>query len=226
MSNSSVFKKGFASEVAVAGFSQIPESEVRQKSVRRQALSPRDAVLEHAERIRQEAFKKGFEEGKEAGMEAGMEEGKILLIQAHQDSLSQEVGRFVEDLDFAYERVSEAMDRWYLEAESRVAEIICEATQRLIQMELATNPDAVLGIVREAISQTGQSRKARIRINPFDLPKITEHRDELLASSKGLRSIEIIDDPSVTGGCIIESDGGVIDASLETIHYLMEGRVA
>ncbi len=60
------------------------------------------------------------------------------------------------------------------------------------------------------------SRHARIRLNPFDGAILQNHRTELLAASGSLRDIELVDDPTIVGGCVIETEGGLVDATTET----------
>jgi flagellar biosynthesis/type III secretory pathway protein FliH len=56
---------------------------------------------------------------------------------------------------------------------------------------------------------------ARIRVNPFDVESLNASKEDLMALSTSLRSLEIVDDSAILGGCIIETDGGVVDASVD-----------
>ena len=68
------------------------------------------------------------------------------------------------------------------------------------------------------------SRTARLRVNPLDAHTVLQYRDELLAATRSLESIEVIADPAVSGGCVIETDGGTVGASIETQLEVVHGR--
>jgi flagellar biosynthesis/type III secretory pathway protein FliH len=53
-----------------------------------------------------------------------------------------------------------------------------------------------------------------IRVNPGDVELLTEHRGELLGV---LESARLISDPAIaSGGCVVEVNGGLVDARLES----------
>jgi flagellar biosynthesis/type III secretory pathway protein FliH len=54
---------------------------------------------------------------------------------------------------------------------------------------------------------------------------VMQYRDELRASVRSLEEIEVIPDASVSGGCIIETDGGVVGGSIETKLEVVERRL-
>src|ERR1019366_2662249 len=82
--------------------------------------------------------------------------------------------------------------------------------------ELELDRSTILEIVRSGMLEVTHSRTARLRVNPLDAHTLMKYRDELLASTRSLSSIEVIADPAVSGGCIIETDGGTVGASVET----------
>jgi flagellar biosynthesis/type III secretory pathway protein FliH len=86
----------------------------------------------------------------------------------------------------------------------------------LLAKELRTDPAAALGLAREALAEVTHAESARIRVNPFHGAVLRERMPELLAASESLKRIEVVDDPTVAAGVIVDSAGGVIDATLPT----------
>ena len=55
-----------------------------------------------------------------------------------------------------------------------------------------------------------------MRVNPADIERMREHRDELLALGD-VKNIRVIEDQRVDrGGVVVETDGGTIDAKIST----------
>jgi flagellar biosynthesis/type III secretory pathway protein FliH len=51
-------------------------------------------------------------------------------------------------------------------------------------------------------------------LNPYDSPVVKEHLNEIQAVAQSVRRVEVFEDPTLEGGCRIESDGGAIDATI------------
>lgn len=72
------------------------------------------------------------------------------------------------------------------------------------------------GIVRQAFAQQGDRPAIAVRMHPLDLATLEAHREgkALLEASRGVRWME---DPAVPrAGCVLRSDVGELDASLDT----------
>jgi len=163
-------------------------------------------------RIREAAAAEGFEQGKLEGLAIGKEQGMIAATEACQEH----VENFGRALETAAERVEQAMDDWYRRAEDQLASLSIEIAAQILGRECQLDREAVLPIVREAIHQVALADSVRIRISPFDVPLVKEHETEILAYAPSVKKVEIVSDPKIEGGCMIESDAGVIDATIRT----------
>ncbi|RYG26631.1 hypothetical protein EON82_02565 [bacterium] len=179
--------------------------------------------LEMERRIAQEeGYRQGFAAGLQSGTERGLSEGRIQGRDEVIAESREEMGAFREALSEAASRVQPAVDRWREEIEERAAELAIEAVRALLAAELATSRPTALGIVREALAHATGATKATIRLAPFDRAELAERRDEILAACVGLRDVELIDDASIQGGCVVETENGVVDATLATRLSLLE----
>jgi flagellar biosynthesis/type III secretory pathway protein FliH len=60
-------------------------------------------------------------------------------------------------------------------------------------------------------------KRVSIKVNPTDLNAVRGFEEEILSSMHGMKEWEIKEDNRITpGGCIIETDSGIVDAQLET----------
>jgi flagellar assembly protein FliH len=167
------------------------------------------------EEARQEGYRQGLEqglrEGHDQGVDAGVRESFVRAMALRGEELS----RFRSDLEAVMERIREAMHHWYEETERELAPLAIKMAERILKEQLSLDRSAVHGIVRAALSEVTHASKARIRVNPLDLETLREHKDELFACAQSLRNFEIVADPTILGGCIVDTDGGIIDASID-----------
>lgn len=104
------------------------------------------------------------------------------------------------------------------ECEQRMAretlDLAAELARQVVRRELATRPDAVLPVVREALALLGADHKpATVRLHPDDLAVVGE---QLRAEHAGVPVGWLADAQIARGGCLVEAGGSVVDGRLET----------
>ena len=89
-----------------------------------------------------------------------------------------------------------------------------QLARQIVRAELASQPVLIAKVAQEAIDTLLLSAKhITLRVHPDDQPFVAQGAAEVLAA----RGARLLADASVSrGGCVVESDIGVIDASLET----------
>jgi len=104
------------------------------------------------------------------------------------------------------------------QAEPQLRELALTIARKIIGRELEFHPEAVVDIVKQALSEKArQRREIFLRVNPEDLQHIRENKPALLEVLSRAKEIGIREDPDVAvGGAIIETDAGIIDAQIET----------
>ena len=83
-----------------------------------------------------------------------------------------------------------------------------------MRSEIATRPELVVSVAEEALSTIlASARDVVLRLNPDDLALAHGALEEQLK----VRGARVIGDPHVgQGGCVVESDIAVVDASVES----------
>ncbi len=86
--------------------------------------------------------------------------------------------------------------------------------RQIVRSELATRPDAVASVAQEALDTLLLSaRHITLRVHPDDQPLVEDGAGEVLAA----RGARLVADATIErGGCLVESNIGIIDATLET----------
>ena len=163
-----------------------------------------------------EAREAGYREGLQLGTAEGAREGERRAYedawQARQTALAG-----------ISESVDAAMDLWFIESERLLAQLATAIAARILHKEIAADPEAVLVIAREAIAEVTHASSARIRVNPMDAPLLKENLDAIVARAPSLKHVVVVDDAAIAGGCVIETDGGVVEGTIEgMIHQALE----
>ncbi|HWD37901.1 MAG TPA: FliH/SctL family protein [Fimbriimonas sp.] len=193
---------------------------------RRSRLTSVEAIELAREQAEKAGFQVGVERGHTVGFLEGFEEGKRQgRDDAYNEALIENkaaMDQFTSALDATLRKINEEIPRWFEESEQAMTDLAIKAVRRILSAELTLSRDSALEIVKEALEDVTHSRHARIRLNPFDSAILEQHRTELMAAAGSLRDVELVADPSIAGGCVIETDGGVVDATVETKIILLE----
>jgi flagellar assembly protein FliH len=179
----------------------VPQEEVRIRT------NPRAKAAYESER------KRGYDEGYEAGLQQGRDEALHVETQLRQ----VQTGRFAEDLAAVAQRIDHGIEQYWLAAQHELRSLAVAIAVKLLKRELSQNPDAITSVVRDALLRIANSREVRIRISTSDLPAARAHHDELAAAVEGIAHVEWLpSNEMLPGGCLIESNTGVVDATVES----------
>ncbi len=149
-------------------------------------------TAEEIESMHQEAWKEGYA----TGYEEGSARGRLEAAELHQ--LLQSMHAALSNLD--------------QEVAEEIQALALEVARQVVRDTLKLQPDSVLAVIREALTQVPQ-QGATVRVNPLDAALVRQYLGEQFSStSHRLRE----DDEVMRGGCLIDSEGGQIDAQVIT----------
>lgn len=104
-----------------------------------------------------------------------------------------------------------------MELQPYVTRISVEVARRIVQRELRTDPGMVTRVVGAALEQMAAASRVRVRVHPLDARTLRETLQEIVSAPDEAEAIEIVPDGSIEhGGCVVESDRGIVDARLQT----------
>lgn len=213
-----------------------------QAAVRRHRASDTPAQAENALRIRaqvqarieeearQTAWNEGREqglhdghvEGHQAGLEAGLAQGREQgRACGYQDGLAQgladggaQARAIATRLDAMAGSCATALDTLQQEVGQALIHLATQVAQRILHAQLQAHPEHILALVEDVLqAAAGQDGTLALRLHPLDLALVREH----LAGDADRASYQLVADEQISrGGCIAETPGGCIDATLET----------
>lgn len=111
----------------------------------------------------------------------------------------------------------EARENLKAEWEESLLHLAVRVAEKIIGEQLRLHPDTIVPIVREALRSVGQERQLTLLIHPDHRESVQANLDRLQALVGSSRQIHLVANPDIApGGCVVESELGVIDAKLET----------
>jgi flagellar biosynthesis/type III secretory pathway protein FliH len=101
-------------------------------------------------------------------------------------------------------------------AEPELVRLAVGIAERVLHQQIALDRGVVVEMAKVAIARLVEKESITVRVNPGDLERMKEHRDELLDSGE-LKNFRVVEDQRVDrGGVLVETDGGTIDARIST----------
>ncbi len=153
------------------------------------------------EKVLQNAFEQGFAAGKAEGIEKGYKEAEEQIFLAKS---------IVEKARVEYEK-------YINQAEQTILSIALKAAEKILHNQLNQDREAFLPLVRDAVFEAKEYHDIHIYIHPSIYPHLVEQKDELFSPLTQEKQIYIYPSPDLPeSGCIIETDGGRIDAGIDS----------
>jgi flagellar assembly protein FliH len=162
-------------------------------------------VDELVKEARQAGLQEGYQDGYRNGL-AALESYKQTQAAQLAAFMSEQVGAIAND----YHQRLESLEQ---QLAGRIAGVALELARQVVRAELSQRPEVVLEVAEEALGVLlSSARQVAVRLNPDDHALAQGQLAELL----GARGARLVPDPQVTrGGCIVESDIAVVDATVE-----------
>lgn len=110
-----------------------------------------------------------------------------------------------------------------LEMQQSVLPLALKAAKKIVAKQLELHPETIVDIVMQAIGPVSQSRKVKIYLNKVDREIIELHKQRIKDILEHLDTLTIQERSDVAqGGCIIETESGIINASIENQWRALE----
>jgi flagellar assembly protein FliH len=171
------------------------------------------ATLERVEREAQalmEAARRKASALMEAGHREGLVQGRAEAIAEAQNGLRD----LTQSMSRAAERLQALGAECRVQADEMVVSLALAVAERILQAEIAQDPNAILKIVRGALALLPTPGEVAIRIHPEAVALLHAHRDALQDAAPDAEQFRIVSDPAVpAGGCVVETPHSMVDAT-------------
>lgn len=148
---------------------------------------------EEAEQIKQSAYQEGFNAG-------------LQQAQADLENFRNTLGAFVG-----------AEDRVFQEIAPNILSIAVDIAQKIIKTEVKADPQIVLNTVLDVLKTLSKNEpKITIRVNPVQVQYIKDTLPEEIRLMGMETKLSVLSDEGIMeGGCIVQTNNGMVDASIE-----------
>ena len=152
------------------------------------------------DQIKANAFQQGFTEGEKVGFEAGI----------------KRVDPLINSFNQGLEQLKNIRREIHQKIEKEVAQLALSIAKKIVCHEVKTTEETVVCVAREALSRVENPGKIKVKLNPADLQFIQDTKFQLSHFLDDVESIRFEAEDSIqSGGCLIETDMGDIDARIE-----------
>lgn len=157
------------------------------------------------EELLNQARQQGYQDGYRNGL-AALESYKQTQAAQMAAYMSDQVGALASDFHHRLESLEQQLA-------GRIAGVALELARQVVRTELRQSPELVVDVAEQALGALlASARQVIVRLSPDDHALAQAQLSEMLAA----RGARLVPDASVQrGGCIVESDIAVVDATVE-----------
>ncbi len=178
----------------------IEEANEQAKSIKDEANEVLAQAHIEAGKIIEDAKRTGYEQGAQNAREE---------YQAKADELERDYEAKKQQLEEEYNNMKAAM-------EPELVETITEVFRKITYTVAEDNKDIIIGLINGVIKNTDISNEFIIKVSPDDYKFLVNNQGKIYCSLSKEVSMDIVEDKSMKKNqCIIESDTGVYDCSLD-----------
>lgn len=178
--------------------SMTPEEIIEQAN--REAERIIAEATEHGEALKSHYKQDGIDEGYKDGLAKASEEyrEKQMALEAERQSFLAE-----------YQSERDSM-------EAELCEVICDVVEKVFRVKFSDSKDLVLQLVDNALMGVSGSKTFIIRVSEKNHKALQDNKERLLSRLGSEVILDIIMDPLMNeDGCMIETDGGIINCGLD-----------
>lgn len=162
------------------------------------AWADAERLLAHA-RAQADAIISGTQAAFEAERQRGYDEGHEAALLDQAEKMIETVGRTVD---------------YFAGVENEMVELVMSAVRKVV--DGFDDREKVMVVVRNALAVVRNQKQMTLRLNPAEVDTVREQINDLLAAYPGVGYLDILADGRLArGSCILESEIGMVEASLE-----------
>jgi len=162
------------------------------------ALVQAQALLEGA-RAQADAIMAGAQAAFEAERQRGYAEGKEQALLDQAEKMIETVSRTVD---------------YFAGVENEMVELVMQAVRKVV--DGFDDREKVVVVVRNALAVVRNQKQMTLRLHPDEVEVVRERINDILAAYPGVGYLDLVADLRLSrGACILESEIGMVEASLQ-----------
>lgn len=181
---------------------ELEEARTELAGLQAQIEQEREQAQLEAEQIKAKAFEEANEQGYQEGYQKGLDSVQELQKQCEEEKLRQE----------------QEYQQKLQEMEPMLVDTLCDVYSHIFKVEAKEHKELVLKLLQDTLLKVDSTGSVIIHVAKEDYSYVQERKASLLEEA-GLQngSVEIVSDATLQNAqCMIETEGGVYDCSLDT----------
>lgn len=179
-------------------------------------------LIQNATRQAEEIRRKAQTEGQSEGYRNGLKQAETEIAERSQqladEMVEQRLSTVLPAVSQLLDEIVTARSHCQAEWERELVDLSAGIAEKLIRRTFEATPEAMIGIVQEAVQLAVGKTSLELRLNPGDLEALGDRvRVAVQESARGIDIKLLGDDKVSAGGCIVVTEHGEIDAQLETM---------
>lgn len=155
--------------------------------------------------------KAAYEKGHSEGLDEGIKKGSADTASEYEkriNTLQLNISEFLQKIENEKREI-------YSAAENVLLKLCMEIVKKILSCEIKQNNEIILSVIKKALSYISDRERIVIRVAPSDFETVSNRKDFWTSVTERLQDILIEKDDRIEqGGCIIESNSGLVDARL------------
>ncbi len=178
------------------GVDQIEESDM-QRTIEERAI-------EKLKEIQEDAYK--------AGYELGLDEGRKKAF----DENSKVINDHLSEMDKVLSSFATMKHDIFSANENSLMQLLFAMATKIAQYQLEINPDAIIEVVRNAVSHAQDEQEIRVQVSTAQFDFISGLKNENAREFEFLKKIKFESNDEIQpGGCLVQTNFGEVDARVE-----------
>jgi flagellar assembly protein FliH len=147
------------------------------------------------------------------GYKVGFEAGRVAGVAAAEEAMSLSAQRLAALVNGIHENHAS----FFRSAERQVVDLALQIAGKVVEREVENMPDLAINVIRAALEEMDARTAVRVRVNPADEELLRRRWSQVVPPGIGADRVELQQDERVqSGGAIIETTHGQVDAQLES----------
>ena len=166
----------------------------------------------------EELFEKAHQEVLQLEQETH-QNAELLKKQGYEDGKQEGLALYNQHMIYLDQKVKE-MEH---EMQKLILPLALKAAKKIVGTELKLHPESIVDIVMQALKPVRQNYEIKIFVSKEDKEELEKEKEKLKLLFDHLRILTIEERENLTkGSCIIETEGGIINASLDNQWKALE----
>lgn len=160
-----------------------------------------------AQELEEDAYRKGYEQGQKDGFEVGQR--SMAIVKEHLE-------RLLDTLQSAPQSILAQYREWLIE-------MCLTISRHIVRRELTTDSTQLVQLIEALLGEAAEDHTLTLKVHPNDLALLEQHLELNNLAERTGRTYTLRADAQIErGGCRVESDVQVFDASIEKRFSFIE----